>query len=318
MIKRLKAGEDFAKVAKEVSKDTGSDGGDLGWFTKDKMVPEFAEAAFKLEPGTISEPVKSPFGWHVIEVEGKREKTFPPFDEVKDQVSRYVVQKAQSELVTELRKTREDRPRRARGRSQRRARAPPRARRRAARRAGRREEVSERPKSGARTSSSRAGSGWPRLARRALFGPIAFRISDVPAPAGRPPEGSHRRIAPMAALSPLAPKSYPDLPEIEGVRFAAGEAGIRYKGRTDVMLALFDKGTEVAGVFTTIEMPLGAGRLVPRAAAGRQGAGARRQFRQRQRLHRQGRRAGDQAHRGHRGEGHRRAADARSSSPRRA
>jgi glutamate N-acetyltransferase/amino-acid N-acetyltransferase len=54
----------------------------------------------------------------------------------------------------------------------------------------------------------------------------------------------------MAALSPLAPKSYPDLPEIEGVRFAAGEAGIRYKGRTDVMLALFDKGTEVAGVFT--------------------------------------------------------------------
>jgi peptidyl-prolyl cis-trans isomerase C len=105
VIKRLKGGEDFAKVAKEVSKDTGSDGGDLGWFTKDKMVPEFAEAAFKLEPGTISEPVKSPFGWHVIEVEGKREKTFPPFDEVKDQVSRYVVQKAQSELVTELRKT---------------------------------------------------------------------------------------------------------------------------------------------------------------------------------------------------------------------
>ncbi len=105
VIKRLKGGEDFAKVAKEVSKDTGSDGGDLGWFTKDKMVPEFAEAAFKLEPGTISDPVKSPFGWHVIEVEGKREKTFPPFDEVKDQVSRYVVQKAQSELVTELRKT---------------------------------------------------------------------------------------------------------------------------------------------------------------------------------------------------------------------
>ena len=105
VIKRIKGGEDFAKVAKEVSKDTGSDGGDLGWFTKDKMVPEFAEAAFKLEPGTLSEPVKSPFGWHVIEVEGKREKTFPSFDEVKEQVSRYVVQKAQSELVTDLRKT---------------------------------------------------------------------------------------------------------------------------------------------------------------------------------------------------------------------
>lgn len=54
----------------------------------------------------------------------------------------------------------------------------------------------------------------------------------------------------MAPLSPFAPKSYPPLPEIEGVRFASGAAGIRYKDRTDVMLALFDKGTEAAGVFT--------------------------------------------------------------------
>ncbi|PNG25385.1 peptidylprolyl isomerase [Methylocella silvestris] len=103
-LKRLKAGEDFAKVAKEVSKDTSADGGDLGWFTKDKMVPEFAEAAFKLEPGQLSEPVKSPFGWHIILVEGKREKPFPALDEVKEQVSRYVVQKAQGELVAGLRK----------------------------------------------------------------------------------------------------------------------------------------------------------------------------------------------------------------------
>jgi glutamate N-acetyltransferase/amino-acid N-acetyltransferase len=54
----------------------------------------------------------------------------------------------------------------------------------------------------------------------------------------------------MVAPSPFAPASYPDLPEIAGVRFAAGAAGIRYYDRTDVMLALFDKGTEVAGVFT--------------------------------------------------------------------
>ncbi len=59
----------------------------------------------------------------------------------------------------------------------------------------------------------------------------------------------------MSALSPLAPKTFPDLPEIEGVRFAAGEAGIRYKGRTDVMLALFEKGTQVAGVFTKSKCP---------------------------------------------------------------
>ncbi|QBR71491.1 bifunctional ornithine acetyltransferase/N-acetylglutamate synthase [Beijerinckiaceae bacterium] len=59
----------------------------------------------------------------------------------------------------------------------------------------------------------------------------------------------------MAAVSPLAPKSYPDLPNIEGVRFATGAAGIRYKDRTDVMLALFDKGTQVAGVFTKSKCP---------------------------------------------------------------
>ncbi|RFB81295.1 bifunctional glutamate N-acetyltransferase/amino-acid acetyltransferase ArgJ [Methylovirgula sp. 4M-Z18] len=58
-----------------------------------------------------------------------------------------------------------------------------------------------------------------------------------------------------APLSPLAPKTYPDMPEIEGVRFASAAAGIRYKDRTDVMLALMDKGTEVAGVFTTSKCP---------------------------------------------------------------
>ncbi len=100
---RVKAGEDFAKVATELSKDPGAQGGDLGWFTKDKMVPEFADAAFKLEPGQISDPVKSQFGWHIIKVEEKRMKTFPPFEQVKDQAARYVVQKAQSELIMQLR-----------------------------------------------------------------------------------------------------------------------------------------------------------------------------------------------------------------------
>jgi len=58
-----------------------------------------------------------------------------------------------------------------------------------------------------------------------------------------------------AAISPLAPKSFPELPEIAGVRFATGTAGIRCKDRTDVMLALFDKGTEAAGVFTKSKCP---------------------------------------------------------------
>jgi glutamate N-acetyltransferase/amino-acid N-acetyltransferase len=58
-----------------------------------------------------------------------------------------------------------------------------------------------------------------------------------------------------AAPSPFAPKSYPEIPPVDGVRFATGMAGIKYKGRSDVMLALFDKGTKVAGVFTTSKCP---------------------------------------------------------------
>jgi peptidyl-prolyl cis-trans isomerase C len=103
---RVKGGEDFAKVAGEVSKDPGSktDGGDLGFFTKDRMVEPFAEAAFKLEPGQISDPVKSQFGWHVIRVEEKRTKPAPTFEETKDQVETYLGRKAQQDLIVGLRK----------------------------------------------------------------------------------------------------------------------------------------------------------------------------------------------------------------------
>jgi peptidyl-prolyl cis-trans isomerase C len=102
---RAKKGEDFLALSKEFSKDPGSaaEGGDLGWFTKDKMVKEFSEAAFKLEPGQISDPVKSQFGWHVIKVEGKRTKPVPPFDDVKDQIGNYLVQKAQQTFLLSLR-----------------------------------------------------------------------------------------------------------------------------------------------------------------------------------------------------------------------
>ena len=94
VLKRLQAGEDFAKVAKEVSKDPGSEGGDLGWFTKERMVPEFSAAAFKMTPGQMSDPVKSQFGWHVIKVEDRRQ-SIPTFEEkepeLRDQLSREIV-----------------------------------------------------------------------------------------------------------------------------------------------------------------------------------------------------------------------------------
>ena len=67
------------------------------------MVPEFAEAAFKLDKGQISDPVKTQFGWHVIKVEDKRSRPVPDFDKVKDQIEQYVVRKAQADLVTKLR-----------------------------------------------------------------------------------------------------------------------------------------------------------------------------------------------------------------------
>ncbi len=103
--KRVKGGEDFVKVATELSKDPGAKGGDLSWFTKDRMVPEFGEAVSKMKPGEISDPIKTQFGWHVIKLDETRPKVFPPLDQVKEQVARYVVQKAQSELVLKLRES---------------------------------------------------------------------------------------------------------------------------------------------------------------------------------------------------------------------
>lgn len=102
----LKKGADFAELAKKESKDPGaSDGGDLGFFTKEQMVPDFSKVAFALEPGKISDPVKTQFGWHIIKVEEKRARKAPGFDQVKPQIEQFVTRKAQAEYVAKLRET---------------------------------------------------------------------------------------------------------------------------------------------------------------------------------------------------------------------
>ncbi|OYU49923.1 MAG: peptidylprolyl isomerase [Rhizobiales bacterium PAR1] len=102
---RVKGGEDFAKVAKELSKDPGSgaEGGDLGFFTKDRMVPEFAEAAFALKPGEVSGLVKSQFGYHIIKLEERRMKPVPTLEQVKDRLAQALAGKAQAEYLGKLR-----------------------------------------------------------------------------------------------------------------------------------------------------------------------------------------------------------------------
>jgi peptidyl-prolyl cis-trans isomerase C len=106
ILAQLKGGADFATLAKEKSKDPGAaDGGDLGYFTKEQMVPEFADVAFKLDKGQLSDPVKTQFGWHIIKVEDKRIKPTPTFDQVKGQIENYVAHRAQAQMVENLRKS---------------------------------------------------------------------------------------------------------------------------------------------------------------------------------------------------------------------
>ena len=88
LFSQLKAGADFSELAKENSEDPGSapEGGDLGFFTKGRMVPEFEEAAFSLAEGEISEPVKTQFGYHLIKVEEIREEA-DPYGKAKEEIT---------------------------------------------------------------------------------------------------------------------------------------------------------------------------------------------------------------------------------------
>jgi len=107
IIKKLKGGAKFEDLAKAQSTDTGSknNGGELGWFTTSRMVKPFADAVVALKKGEITpEPVQTQYGWHVIQLEDTREKTPPPFDQVKAQLSNQVIRKKLQAYVADLKK----------------------------------------------------------------------------------------------------------------------------------------------------------------------------------------------------------------------
>ena len=105
IIAELDAGGDFEAIAKEKSKDgAAAQGGDLGYFTEGRMVPEFEQAAFALNVGDYSkEPVQTQFGWHVIKVEDKRVQQPPAFEQVAEQFRALLLRENYFAKVTELR-----------------------------------------------------------------------------------------------------------------------------------------------------------------------------------------------------------------------
>ena len=102
--KLLDEGADFALTAKRRSADVGSaaGGGDLGYFNKEQMVDEFAEAAFALEKDQISAPVKSSFGWHIIKLHEKRDVPTPPYEEARLTIEEQLRQEANQQYIQDL------------------------------------------------------------------------------------------------------------------------------------------------------------------------------------------------------------------------
>lgn len=105
VIKDLDAGKKFEELAAQRSSGPAAEkGGDLGYFVKDEMIPEFSDAAFKLKPGTYTkEPVKTQFGWHVIKVEDKRDRKVPSLDQVEAAIKNKLGMDAMKSYIDGLR-----------------------------------------------------------------------------------------------------------------------------------------------------------------------------------------------------------------------
>ena len=105
LFEKVAYGTDFAELAKQHSKDPGSkdQGGDLGYFSKGQMVPQFEEAAFKLQKGEVSQPFETQFGWHIIKVDDRRAGQAVPYDAVKDRILATIIHQKAQKIAGDLR-----------------------------------------------------------------------------------------------------------------------------------------------------------------------------------------------------------------------
>ena len=276
LIAEIKKGAAFDKLAKEKSTDkaSGAEGGDLGWFKKSDMVKEFADAAFALKKGELSDtPVKTQFGYHVIKLEDRRKAPPPAFEELADQLREEMAREAVTAQLDQLRSGAKIEKFNIDGSKGEPAPAKP-------ARAG-----------------DHAARGYPRRTRPAQVELTFLCVFGVGSAlrSGRVPARLSARGSSMAvkhAQSPLAPKTTPTLPRIAGVKLGAAQSGVRYKDRDDVMLAVVPAGATIAGVLTRSKTSSAPVDWCRECLPGGKVRGDRRQFRQCQRLHRQ---AGDKA-----------------------
>ena len=108
VIERLKSGADFAQLARQMSthKETATRGGELGWFPPNAMGPEFGTAVSLLKKGEITpQPVQTRMGWHVVQLEDTRDSQPPPFDQVKDQLGKFVLTKKLTKVSDDMLKS---------------------------------------------------------------------------------------------------------------------------------------------------------------------------------------------------------------------